>query len=118
MHEGSSGLSGDQLECERGFRLTQPKMFWCIPQSYRVQALKGHRESYLVVLPVVDHDISQVSVLPVSDLHPTVEELIVGQQLRMSYTDYALAVGLHSMDATGTEAADSADRMHEAIQVA
>ncbi len=46
------------------------------------------------------------------------EESMVGEQLKMlSYADYALAVGLRSTDATGAEAADSADRAREAIQV-
>ena len=93
-------------------------MFGYNPRSYRVRATKEHRESYLVVPPVVDHDFSQFSALPTSDLLPTVEELMVGEQLKMlSYTDYALAVALHSAHATGAEAADSADRVREAIQV-
>ncbi len=35
----------------------------------------------------------------------------------LSYADYALAVGLRSMDATGAEAVDSANHAREAIQV-
>ncbi len=43
---------------------------------------------------------------------------MVGEQLKMlSYADYALAMGLRSMDAIGAEPADSADCAHEAIQV-
>ncbi len=109
---------GDRLERERGFRLAQPRMFGCNPRSYRVRASKEHRESYLVVSPVVDRDYSQFSALPMSDLRPAVEESMVGEQLKMlSYADYALAVGLRSADATGAKAADSADRAREAIQV-
>ncbi len=71
-----------------------------------------------MVPPVVDHDFSQFSALPASDLRPTVEESMVGEQLKMlSYADYALAVGLRSTDATGAEAADSVDQACEAIQV-
>ncbi len=63
-----------------------------------------------MVLPVVERDYSQFSALPTSDLRLTVEESMVGEQLKMlSYADYALAVDLRSVDATGGEAADSAD---------
>ena len=43
-----------------------------------------HRESYLMVPPVVDHDFSQFLVLFASDLCPTVEKLVVGEQQKMS----------------------------------
>ena len=63
----------------------------------------------------MDHDFLQFALLPPSDLHPTVKELMVGEQLKMlSYADYALAVGLHSTDAMGAGAGDSADLMSEA----
>ena len=71
-----------------------------------------------MVPPVVDRDYSQFLALPTSDLRPSVEESMVGEKLKMlSYADYALAVGLHSLDATGAEATDSADRARESIQV-
>ena len=93
-------------------------MFRCIPRSYRVRASNQHRELYPIVLPVVDCDFSQFSVVPPSDLHPSVEESMVGEQLKMlSYADYALAIGIHSTDATGAKAMDSADCACEAIQV-
>ena len=41
---------------------------------------------------------------------------MVGEQV-LSCVDYALAVGLHSADATGMEAADTSNRTCEAIQV-
>ena len=68
---------------------------------------------------MVDRDFSVLppSVLPPSDLSPTVEESMVGEQLKMlSYADYVLVIGLHSVDATGAEAVDSVDRVREAIQ--
>ena len=109
---------GDPLEQERRFHLTQPKMFGCNLQSYRVWALKQHQESYLVVPLVANCDFSQFSVLSPSDLLPTVEESIVGEQLKMlSYLDYALAVGLCSADATSAKAADFVDSTCEDIQV-
>ena len=38
---------------------------------------------------------------PLLDLHPTVEESMVREQLRMlSYVDYVLAIGLRAADAT------------------
>ena len=87
---------GDRPEREQSFRLTQPKIFGCNPQSYRVRASKQHRELYFVVLPVVDHDFAQFSMLPSSDLRPSMEESMVGEKLKvLSYADYALAVGLH-----------------------
>ena len=71
------------------------------------------------MLPVADQDFSQFSVLPPSDLLPTVDELMVGEHLKMlSYTVYALAVGLRSTDAMGAEAAGTVDHAHEPIQVA
>ena len=69
----------DRPEHERGFCLAHPKMFGCNPQSCRVRASKEQWESYLVVPPVVDS--SQFSAFPTSDLRPTVEESMVGEQL-------------------------------------
>ncbi len=78
----------------------------------------AHSLSYFVMPPVVHCDFSQFSVLPPADLHPTVEESMVGEQLNMlSYVDYMLAVGLRSANTMGAKAADSADHTHEAIQV-
>ena len=43
---------------------------------------------------------------------------MVGEQLKMlSYTDFMLAMGLHSADATGKEAEDIVDWACEVIQV-
>ncbi len=71
-----------------------------------------------MVPPVVDHDFAQFSSLPLSDLRPSMEESMVGEQLKMlMYADCALAVGLQSTDATGSEAMDTADRKCKAIQV-
>ncbi len=75
-------------------------MFGSNSQSYRVWASKQQRESYLVVPSVADRVFSQFSALPPSDLRPTGEESMVGERLKMlSYVDYALAIGLHSVDA-------------------
>ena len=47
---------------------------------------------------------------------PTGEESMVREHLKiLSYVDYALAIGLRSADATGSEAVDSVDHVHEAI---
>ena len=53
-----------------------------------------------MVPPVVDCDFAQYSSLPSFDLHPSVEESMIGEQVKMlSYADCALAVGRHSADA-------------------
>ena len=81
----------------------------------------GHQTAsgvYHIMPTVGDHNFSQFSVLPPSDLHPTVEESMIGEHLKMlSYADYALAVGLRSANASGAKAADSADCMLESVQV-
>ena len=91
----------------------------CLSVTHRAtgSGIQTNIGSHLMVPPVADHNFFQVSMLPPSDLHPTVEESMVGEQVKMlSYKDYALAVGLHSAAAMGTGAADSADCAHEIIQ--
>ncbi len=58
----------------------------------------------------------QLSALPPSDLSPTVEELMVGEQLKMRIMRWPLAFD-RSADTTGAKAADSADHVCEAIQM-
>ena len=106
------------LSSPEGIGWTKARFLSCPVEDVRVQPMQVKTSGIKTASGVIPHcaTCGGSRLLPVSSAPPlalclTLEESIVGEQLKMlSYVDYALAVRLHSV-------ADSVDCFCEAIQV-